>query len=298
MDIDYLRRFVTLAGMKRINFSHAAETLNIPQPHLTQQIQRLERELGVQLFNRRKRPPELTLAGQEFLRETRHVLEHLERAKVLAQRSHRGEIGHLRVGINISVSNSDFPNLILAFRDRFPDVGITLKEMIAADQIVQLIDQKIDVGFFHSYELLAFDNKDKFESQLVLEESLVVVLPERHPLAKQSQIQISELKDEPFILPSTSIDGFRCQIIELCQRSGFFPRMKQEATWTTTTLSLVSCEMGVTILPTHVQNIQRSGVVYRPIQGETPKLGILAVWLKGDESKVLSNFLTVVKPFR
>lgn len=297
MDLEHLKRFVTLASMERINFSHAAGMLNIPQPYLSQQIKRLEQELGVELFNRKQRPPALTPAGHEFLKETRHILSQLDYAKVSAQRAHRGELGQIRVGINISISNSKFPELLLAFRGSFPSVEIILHEMISRDQIEQLQNQQLDVGFFHSHELDDFDCKDDFETLLFIEESLIIVLPERHPLAKQTQVKIADLKDEQFILPSALIRGFRQQIVALCQQAGFFPKIKQEATWITTSLSLVACEVGVTILPANVQNLQRVGVAYRRIQGESPMLKLLAVWKRDHATATLQNFLMVLKQF-
>lgn len=297
MDLEHLNRFITLASLEPINFSHAAEMLNIPQPYLSQQIKRLEQELGVELFNRKQRPAVLTPAGHEFLKETRHILSQLDHATVSAQRAHRGEIGQLRVGINISISNSKFPELFLAFRSSFPSVDITLHEMISRDQIEQLQNQQLDVGFFHSHELDDFDCKDDFETLLFIEESLIIVLPERHPLAKQPQVKIADLKDEQFVLPSALIRGFRQQIIALCQQAGFFPKIKQEATWITTSLSLVACEVGVTILPANVQNLQRVGVAYRPIQGESPMLKLLAVWKRDHASATLRNFLMVLQQF-
>jgi DNA-binding transcriptional LysR family regulator len=295
MDTEYLKRFVTLASMERINFSRAADILNIPQPHLTQQIKRLEQEVGAELFDRSKRPAKLTPAGQVFLQEACEALIRLDRAKLSAQSAGRGEVGHLHIGINISLSNSRFPELLLAFRDRFPSVELRLHETIASDQISQLQNQRLDIGFFHLYDLEPFDYRNEFESLAIAEESLMVVLPERHPLAQQTAIKVSDLKDEPFVLPSLAIAGFRHQIINLCQKAGFFPKMQQEATWTTTSLSMVACEVGITILPSHVQNLQRSGVVYRAIKGESPKLQIVAVWSKGSESKVLQNFIEVIK---
>jgi DNA-binding transcriptional LysR family regulator len=295
MDTEYLKRFVTLASMERINFSRAADILNIPQPHLTQQIKRIEQEVGAKLFDRSKRPAKLTPAGQVFLQEACEALIRLDRAKLSAQSAECGEAGHMHIGINISLANSRFPELLLAFRDRFPSVELRLHETIASDQISQLQNQRLDIGFFHLYDLEPFDYRNEFESLAIAEESLMVVLPERHPLAQQTTIKISDLKDEPFVLPSLAIAGFRHQIINLCQRAGFFPKMQQEATWTTTSLSMVACEVGITILPSHVQNLQRLGVVYRAIEGESPKLQIVAVWSKGSESKVLQNFIEVIK---
>ncbi len=297
MNLESLNRFVVLASIEPINFSRAAETLKIPQPHLSNQIKYIEKELGVELFNRKKRPPTLTPAGQEFLLETRHLLTQFERAKVTAQRVHQGELGSITIGVNTSASNSIFPQILQQFRSQFPSVSVTLHEMASYQQIVRLKDRQLDVGFFHLDNLPFSQDMDRFEIMPILEEHLIVVLPEKHPLAQQPKIKIVDLKNEDFILPNPLIGGLRHQVIHLCQQSGFYPAIKQEAAWITTFLSLVACDLGVAILPKNAQNLQRNGIVYRPIQGDSPVLRLVAVWKQDEITAPLRNFLNVLQMF-
>src|SRR5919202_1841359 len=104
MELRHLRYFVILA--EELNFCRAAERLHIAQPPLSQQIRCLENELGLQLFDRKTRPLQLTPAGQVFLEETRQIFTQVEQAIILAQRASRGEMGRLTVGINTSIANS------------------------------------------------------------------------------------------------------------------------------------------------------------------------------------------------
>jgi len=129
VNLESLSRFVVLVSIEPINFSQAAETLNILQSYLSHQIKSLEKELGVELFNRKKRPPVLTPAGQEFLLETRHLLAQLERAKVAAQRIHRGKLGSIPIGIYASASNSLFPQ-ILRCRNCFLRISFVKRFML------------------------------------------------------------------------------------------------------------------------------------------------------------------------
>lgn len=283
--------------MEPINFSQAAVVLNIPQPHLSNQIKHLEKELGVELFNRKKRPPVLTPAGQEFLQETRHLLAQLEHAKISAQRACRGEVGPISIGINASASNSIFPEIFQRFQATFPAVSVTLSEMASYQQVIRLKDRQLDVGLFHVDNLPAFEDKDEFEIMPILAERLIVVLSEHHALAQSPEVNIADLSDAGFILPSNLIGGLRAQVTHLCQKNGFSPQMKQEAAWITTFLSLVACNLGVAILPESAQNLQRTGVVYRPIQGESPSLVLVAAWRKGSITPVLQNFLMVLSQF-
>ncbi|MDX2231476.1 MAG: LysR family transcriptional regulator [Leptolyngbyaceae cyanobacterium bins.349] len=288
---------MTLASAQPINFSQTAEALNIPQPHLSNQIKHLEKELGVELFNRKQRPPVLTPAGHQFLQETRHLLAQLEHAKVAAQQAHRGEVGYISIGINASASNSIFPQVFQRFRATFPSVSATLYEMASYQQVIQLKDRQLDVGLFHLDNLSSFQAQDQFEIIPILTERLIVVLPEQHPLTQHPEVRIADLSTEEFILPSAVIGGLRSQIVALCQQNGFFPRIKQEAAWITTFLSLVACNMGIALLPENAQNLQRTGIVYRPIQGESPTLTLVAVWRKGDTAPVLHNFLMILQQF-
>lgn len=156
-----------------------------------------------------------------------------------------------------------------------------------------LRDRHIDVGF---ERLLNTNYNDAdFNFLPILHEPMVIALPEMHPLATQSEIPLNALRDEPFVLPKTDLAPPYGEIINLCQQVGFFPKVVQEATWMVTVLSLVAGGLGVTLLPANAQNLQRSGVVFRPIQGQNLTQQLAMVWRRDDSSVILREFLEVTK---
>jgi DNA-binding transcriptional LysR family regulator len=275
------------------NFSRAAERLHIEQPPLSQRIRALEKVLKVELFDRKRRPLQLTEAGKVFLEEIRLALTHIELAITQAQRASRGEIGGLTIGVNSSIANSLLPDILRTFRSRFPEVKLVLRELTSSQQTQDLCDRMIDVGF----ERLPnpSENEAGLKFMPILQEPLVIALPETHPLAAHAQIPLQALADEPFILPSPELVPSYGEIITLCQQVGFSPKVVQEATWMITVLSLVAGGVGVALLRANVQNLQRRGVVYRPIQGQNLTRQIAVVWRRDDSSVVLHEFLKVIQ---
>jgi len=291
IELRHLRYFIAVA--EELNFSRAAERLHIAQPPLSQQIQALEAELGLQLFERKKRPLQLTAAGKVFFTEAHLVLTQLEQAITSAQKVSRGEIGRLVVGTNSSVANSVLPDILQTFHPLFPEVILVLREVSSSEQVNQLRDRYIDIAFERLPNNNLNDNSLSFLP--ILQEPLVVALPEKHPLAAKSQIPLIALADEPFVLPPTDLVPSYSQIISLCQQVGFSPKVVQEATWMVTVLSSVAGGLGVTLLPANAQSLQRKGVVYKPIQGKNLTSELAVVWRRDDTSIVLQQFLEVTK---
>ncbi|HEY9631708.1 MAG TPA: LysR family transcriptional regulator [Coleofasciculaceae cyanobacterium] len=296
LDIRQLKYLVTLADEQ--SFSRAADRLGIMQPFLSKQVGLLEKKLGFQLFERKHRPLELTAAGQAFLKEARLILIQAEQAVESAYRASQGETGRLLLGINTSIANSKLPDILQTFQHHLPDVELVLHELASYDQIKLLQKQQLDVGFFHLHSLLnsAPEDHDLLNSMVVVQEPLVLVLPERHRFAKRTTLSVELLANENFVLPpSNLLYGLRDQIDQLCLEAGFKPKVKQEAAWISTVLSLVSGGVGVSLLPANVKNLQRTGVVYRSLEGNFPTLEIGAVWRKDNPSVVLQNFLKILQ---
>ncbi|BAY98661.1 LysR family transcriptional regulator [Tolypothrix tenuis PCC 7101] len=291
MELRHLRYFIAVAEEK--NFSYAAQRLHIAQPPLSQQISALEAEIGVKLFDRKKRPLQLTSAGQVFLAEARLVLTQVEHAIIQTQRASRGEIGELVVGTNSSIANSLLPDMLRIFRDRFPYVKLVLRELTAAQQIQELQNRRLDIAFDRL--LNSYQQNTELCYLPIGRESLVIALPKTHPFASQPEIPLQDLANEPFVLPSTELVPSYTEIIHLCEQAGFFPNVVQEATWMITVLSLVAGGVGVALLPSNVQNLQRQGVVYKPIQGANLTREIVVLWRQEDTSPVLHEFLKVIQ---
>ncbi|GAB1541705.1 LysR family transcriptional regulator [Scytonema sp. NUACC21] len=290
MELDSIKFFIVLAS--ELNFSRAADLLNIDQPHLSKHIRRLEKDLGFQLVDRNRRPVQLTPAGKAFLEGAQSLVEQATRLQKRGYRASLGEIGQLAIAINSSITNSVLPSILQNFRKLRPDVKLVLYELAPQEQIKQLLDYQIDIGF----DFLPNEHHPDLKSVTILQEPLVIALPESHSLQAQAQIPLQALADESFVLPSPEVVHFYKQIIDFCEQVfGHKPKIVQEATWMLTVLSLVAAGVGVSLLLNNAQNIQRRGVVYRPIKGENPKIQIVALWRRDDSSAVLHEFLQVIK---
>lgn len=290
MELRHLRYFITVA--EELNFSRAAERLHIAQPPLSQQIRCLEAELGVKLFERDKRPLQLTSAGKEFLKEARLVFTQVDQAVRVAQLASRGEVGRLVVGFNSSATQSVLPQILRVFRERFLKVELVLRELDSYHQLQSLHTHQIDCGFLHMQGI----NDSAINSIPVLQEPLVIALPENHPLAIPTQIPLQALALESFILPPHHMgQDFYSQVLNLCQQAGFNPIVVQQARWLQTVLGLVAGGVGVALVPASMQNLQRSGVVYKAVEGETFQIEMVVAWRRDDTSPVLEEFLKVVE---
>jgi DNA-binding transcriptional LysR family regulator len=295
INIERLKRFVFLAEREDINLSLAAKELHIPQPFLSKQIQQLEEELSVELFVRNPRLA-LTSYGEVFLKKAQHLLRQVEQFQKLSEQVEKGEMGRLSVGINTSISNSLLPNILRVFRRKFPQVDLVLQELLYKDSRQRLQNRTLDVDFENLYNLQDVDKHHVLTYEVVNKEPLVMVLPQQHPLANNSQVQLADFANEPFILPCRETVPALHKLTRIaCMEAGFHPNVVQEAAWMPTVLGLVASEMGVALLPANVINLQRTGVVYREILGKVPMFQMAIVWRKDNSSQILLNFLNVVR---
>ena len=288
MNFQRLRYFVAVA--EELNFSRAAERLHMAQPPLSYQIKRLEDELGAQLFFRTKRSVRLTEAGRLLLAEARGLLVHAEQTASVVHRVGQGEVGRLTVGFVPSAANRVLPPILRAFGERHPGVELLLREVDPDRLLRALGDGRVDVGFlYHPFE------EDSLEFRPISREAFVAALPDTHPLSNEPRVALRELSGEPFVLtPRYQGAGLRDKIVEHCRQAGFEPKVGQEAWLMQTTVSLVAGGIGVTLVPASLQNLQRTGVVYKHVEGLSSEIELGVVWRSGDPSAVLRTFLGVV----
>ncbi|MEG4305986.1 LysR family transcriptional regulator [Microcoleus sp. D3_18a_C4] len=288
MELRHLRYFLAVA--EELNFTRAAEKLHIAQPPLSQQIQHLEAELGFQLFRRTKRTVHLTAAGQVFFEEAGKILQQVDRAIQLGRQTSRGELGQLTIGFVSSAAHNVVPAILQAFRTRCPAVKLELHELTTNEQLQRLRFGQIDIGFVRPPV-----EEDGINSEIVFREPLIVALPETHPAADRTHLELRELSTEPFILfPRSLAPGLYDAIVSLCQQAGFSPIAAQEAIQMQTIVSLVAAEMGVAIVPESMQNFQRSGVVYKSLPESTCIVAIALIW-RSDPTAAVQRFLEVAR---
>ncbi len=290
MELRLLRYFVAVA--EELHFSRAAARLNMAQPPLSQQIRRLEQELGVRLLNRTKRRVELTAPGRQFLASSREILAQVERAVGLVQSMDRGEAGRITIGMVSSVAYEDtLPKVLRAYRARYPAVSITLREMNADEQVAALREDRIQIGFLRPPVL-----EPGLAMTRCFREPLVAVLPAEHPLAARRRIPLKALASDPFIVvPRSQALGGLDLVLGACFRAGFTPKVAQEAREIQSVIGFVAAGFGVSLLPATASKLVHNGVVFVALAPPTLFMEIVAVHKAEDPSPLLAAFLATLR---
>jgi len=290
MELRHLRSFVAVAEER--HFGRAAERLHMAQPPLSQQIRRLEAELGATLLHRTTRSVELAPAGDVLLVRAREILALVEGATEDARRAARGEFGRLAVGFTGSATYALLPQVAAALRSELPGVVLDLRgELLTPAQVERLLDGRLDVG------LLRPPVRDgDLAVEVVRSEPLVAVLPEAHPLAEADSVPLEELEGEPFVVyPSHFRSVVHDAVEATCAAHGFHPRVALEVSETATLVSFVAAGLGVSLVPESVRHMTVHGAVYRPLARDAAAVELAVAWRRADTSPVLERALEVVR---
>ena len=292
MNFMQLRYFLAVAT--ELNFRRAAARLHISQPPLSFHIKALEEQLGILLFTRTTRKVVLTEAGLHLLEKARQILSLVDDVSEEMRDLAAGRGGTLRIGFTMSTSfNSFFHNSIQGFRDAYPNVKLAFSEMVSGKQIEALVEGHLDVGFLR----WPFTRPENLVSTEIYRGRLVLALPQSHSLANRKRVPLKMLKDEPFISYPARLGsdiGIYHQIIRLCQRSHFFPRVVQETLEPSLMLGLVAAGSGVAILPSSLQRVRIPGVVYKAIPERSAITVLHFVQRSGDSNPRVRAFRETV----
>lgn len=292
MELRHLRYFIAVADT--LHFGRAALQLGISQPPLSQQIQALEEELGVTLFERTNRKVSLSNAGALFLPEARQVLAQLEQAVRIAQRAQRGELGELRVGFTSSAPfTPTIPRAILAFRRACPEVHLELREFSSRNVAHAVHERQLHVGLLRPLG----DLPEELEALELFAEPLSALLPAGHVLAQESgPLPLSHLAGEAFVFfPRTYGTGLYDQLLSLSRAAGFMPHIVQEASEAMTLIGLVATGLGVTVLPSSFGRMHIDGVVCRPLSDSGATTAICLVRRRDEHSPLVQRFMALLQ---
>jgi len=259
LELTHLRYFVVLA--EELHFGRAAARLNLSQPPLTQQIQRLELRVGCSLLRRTSRRTELTEAGKVFYEAARGVLNEVEAMVKSTRRVARGESGQITLATPPSLMLSALPQVILDLRKRVPGVDIRLKEMATSRVFEALASGAADMGLVRGHSIPA-----SVQKVASWKEHAAAILPRTHRLAASRRFSLSALAGEPFVFfPREVGPALHDELLNCCREAGFEPRIVQEATQWSSVLSLVSAGVGVSIGPASVEALLKGSVVVKPL---------------------------------
>jgi DNA-binding transcriptional LysR family regulator len=271
MEIFQLRYFVTAARM--LHFSRAAEALYVAQPSLSQQIARLETEVGARLFHREGRRVALTDAGEALLPLAARILDTEAEARRVVQQVAGLERGRLSMCALPALDQHLLPPWLARFRREHPGIEIRVRELRPAAAVARAVREgRADLGFVH----LPCDTSG-LEVRVLLEDELVMVVPEEHPLSGRGEMRLAEAADEEFVWVHEAQEPEH-PLYGACLRAGFTPRIVCESGSAQGVLALVAAGLGVALLP-------RLAVESRP--------GIRLVPVAGGDGERLSRVLAV-----
>lgn len=270
MEVHQLRYFCAVA--RHGTFTRASEVEHVAQPSLSQQIQKLEAELGARLFDRLPRSAKLTVFGKAFLPKAERILRELEEARTELRDMSGNDKGEVVVGIIPTIAAYLLPRLLNKFTVRHPLITIKIFEDITPVLLQRLHEGTIDLAV----AALPMAGSELASVEL-FEEKFYAVLPDKHRLASHSSVSFPELNQEPFLLLKEG-HCFRDSVIAACQKSRMSPSIVFESGQFATILAMVSAGMGVSAVPAMAVRPQ-PGCKFIPISGKhsTRTVGIVTL---------------------
>lgn len=271
MEMHQLRYVVAVA--RTGNFSRAAEQCHVSQPSLSQQIQKLEEELGEHLFDRMKRESRLTPHGEAFLRRAVKILDEVDAAKREATDAKQLLRGTLTIGVLPTIAPYLLPGVLVAFAGRHPGVEVVVQE----DTTARLL--KLAHGYEIDFALASRPIPDeRMEVRDLFTEELRVALPPGHPLTRKRTLSVADLEGEKLIVMKEG----HClgdQVLEFCGRPDLRPNISFRGAQLETIQALVCSGMGISLIPAMATRSDREDLPeYRSLTAPKPQRQITAFW--------------------
>jgi len=295
IELRQLRYFVAVA--EELHFRRAAQRLYVTQPALSQQILRLEKEVGVPLFERNRRRVDLTRAGAALLDGARQTLLAVDQCVAGARWAGGLRSSALRVGYPI-YGMTRVRTMLRSFRERHPDVWLDEHELYTVAQLGELNAGTLDVGFVSPTV-----RDDAVTVQPILAEELVVALPSPHFLARMTRIPLHSLVNERLIMPAPgSAPGYRGRIAAYWRLA----RAEPHEVWLDesqpfelgTTLPMVAAGEGLLLLLTAAPAVTVPGIVFRPVSPPKPLAKLALAWRRDDPSPLVRTFVHAIQEAR
>ena len=291
MELRHLRYFIAVAELRSVR--SASEQLHVTQPAISRQIHDLEHAIGAALFERTPRGLLLTAAGEAYLSEAREILARVDAANRLARQIASGLRGHLRIGF---VENAAWSGIVSSalrkFEQAVPEVALELQPMNTPEQLEAIAAGRLDGGFCYRVGVLPED----FASVHVLEQNVLLAVPEAWPLGKGGPVSTTDLRETPFIaFPRSVYPAYYDRLLSACAERGLTLDIRQEASTETAILSLVSAGMGAAIVNAANRDRPPARVRFVDLQDLSVPLPLEFCYAKSRANMALGRFVDQLK---
>jgi DNA-binding transcriptional LysR family regulator len=288
IELRHFRYFVAVA--EELHFGRAAARLNIVQPALTAQIKALETIIGVELLERTKRRVELTEAGREFLRESYAALAQVGTAIETAKEFARGATGTLRLGYGANAAIAGLvSSSIRQFRERWPNVNVTLKEMSSSEVTAALVQNEIDLGYAAITGIVADDTSSK----MVGSWPWLLVVADNHRLGDARTVSVADIADERLAVYAEP-DGKLGSASVIMAMPDMNPTQVHRTSRMMSLMTYVSSGLGVAFVPEPIRSLKFPGVRFIEIQDPMTPMTMSLLWRSRSASIPVRNYLECV----
>lgn len=276
MELHQLRYFLAVSHSR--SFTRAAEHEHVAQPSLSQQIRKLEDELGAQLFNRLGRSITLTRFGERFEPRARRVMDEIEGARQEMDEMLGLRRGHINLGALPTLAPYLLPSILAGFSRTYPGIAVNMREGLTNSMLADLAFGDLDLALLR----LPVGGAE-FVSEFLLKEGMLLAVPRRHALSRRSRqaVTLKDLAEERFLLLK---DGhcFRDDVLEICKRCRVNPNVVFEGGQFDTLVAMVAAGNGVTLLPEMARpHYQHAGVRLIDFAPPSPTRTLGMVRVKG-----------------
>jgi DNA-binding transcriptional LysR family regulator len=293
MELRHLRYFLAVA--EELNFRRAAEMLYITQPPLTRQVQELEQELGVKLFDRLGKKIKLTSAGEFLRKEARLLLDRADEIKRLVKATEEGEQSRLRLGFIESALHSFLPGVLSDLREKKPEISFELFEMSTEEQIEALLHDRLDVGFIRNWGQV-----EDLEYTKIIDETFVAIYSKKLSGSRNAS-SLEELAELPFISFSRArAPGLVGRIDEAFALNNLRPRHIFDGGGLETILKLLFMGLGWAILPWYTVShaTEAKELIHFEIPNIKKRIEIGVARPKGKKSEAVKAFLDSIQDLK
>ncbi|MCL4119187.1 UNVERIFIED_CONTAM: hypothetical protein GTU68_053671 [Idotea baltica] len=289
MEFNQLRYFLQV--VRRRNFTRAAQDCGVSQPALSQQIIKLEQELGQPVFERLGREVSLTDAGKLLKDRAERILFLVDDAR--NQITDDGETGRIALAAIPTIAPYLLPTVLRDFKSKFPEAHVEVHEEVTEDSLRKCQQGEVDLALI----ALPIDVQH-LDVETLFDEELLVVLPPGHPLNDRKRISANDIRAEPFVL----LDEAHClseSVVSYCTQRAFQPIATGRSSQLATIQELVSLGHGISLIPRMAERVDQSDRrTYRRLSGEKPQRTIAMCWNPYRyQSKLTQNLMDCLRAY-
>ncbi|WP_226831363.1 LysR family transcriptional regulator [Brevibacterium sp. FME17] len=289
MELRHFAAFTAVA--QELHFGRAAETLHIAQPALSQMIRSLEKDMGVQLFERTTRRVRLTSSGEALLEPAQAIQAQVDGARRIARAAQEGVVGRVKIGFGGTSGYSILSRLSREVAHRQPGISLELHpQTYSGEAALAIRDGRMDLA------VVSPPSPAGIDVHAIRQERVMVALPTDHELADKEIVSMTDLVDQPFISYAPSHGSqVREVMMRLADEAGFLPHIMQEAPDPYSLLALVGAQVGIAIVVESSDHIHIDGVTYVRLAEGGDAFTLALGWRRNNPSEALARVIEVVR---